>query len=142
MNYEGLKSYVKSACTSVFSENISVDKFNEEKERQGNDTPIVAFVLKCTFMDSGLDIEVYDRHTDGEEYLFFSKSELTSKDDVDVYKNLSRGDQLNLIQTIEEELVYQLDLYMVKPYIKDVQIFDDENRKIEHTESIIKVKDI
>ena len=142
MNYEGLKSYVKSACASVFSENISTDKFDEEKERQGNDTPIVAFILKCTFLPSGLDIEVYDRHIDGNEYFFFSKSELTSKDDVEVYKNLSRGDQLDLIQTVEEELVYQLDLYMVKPYIKDVQIFDDENHKIEHTESIIKVKEI
>lgn len=142
MNYGSLKSYVKSACASVFSENISIDKFDEEKEFQGDDTPIVAFRLKCTFYPSGLDIDVYDKHTDGKEFYFFGKTQITSKDYLEVYKNLSRGDQLDLIQMVEEELVYQLDLYMVKPYIKDVQIFDDENHKIEHTESIIRVKEI
>ena len=129
MNYESLKSYTKSACASVFSENISIDKFNEEKEYQGDDTPIVAFRLRCAFLPSGLDIEVHDIHKDGKEFYFFGKIEITSKDNLDIYKTLSRGDQLDLIQTVEEELIYQLDLYMVKPYIKDVQIFNDENIK-------------
>lgn len=141
MNYESLKSYVKSICTSEFSEKLTINEIKAEKERLGVDNPIVAFTLKCTFFPSEPSIDVCFAFADGRQFLYFAKT-FEPKDYLAIYQTLSRGEQLDLVQTIEEELVYQLDLYMVKPYIQDVQIFDDENHKIEHTEAIIKVKEI
>lgn len=141
MAFNEINKQLKQHCAKDFAEKISLNNINDDKEKHGITEPIYAYELRCVFLKDSIDIYVDHMVKDGTQYLFFM-SMFNIKEDLEAYQNLSRADQLDLVKTVEEEFTYQLDLYMVKPYIKDIKIFDDENKKVEHTESIVKVKEI
>lgn len=61
-------------------------------------------------------------------------------DGEDMFKDLSREDEEKLVNAIYKDILYQLRLYSIDPFIIEKEIFDSADGKIEHTEAITKIK--